>query len=126
MNSKILLVDDVQMFLEIEKEFFLQSSGDILTAKDGCEALDAVKTGQPDLVFMDLQMPKMDGASCCQVIKSDSTISKIPVVMITSSEKKEDRELCYSAGCDYFLTKPLDRNRFLEIARKYVPAVDRR
>lgn len=126
MNSRILLVDDVRMFLEIEKEFFLNSYVDILTAMDGCEALDAVRTRQPDLVFMDLQMPIMDGATCCQAIKSDAAISKTPVVMITSSGNIEDSEKCFSAGCDYFLTKPVDRNKFLDIARKHVPAIDRR
>lgn len=126
MNSTILLVDDVQMFLEIEKDFFQQSPVQILTAKNGIEALQTIKFRQPDLIFMDLQMPQMDGAVCCRAIKADPVLFTTPVVMITASGNEEDRETCLSAGCDYFLTKPLDRDRFLEAGRKYLPKIDRR
>lgn len=126
MTKTILLVDDVQMFLEIEKDFFQRSPVIILTAKDGIEALQIVKNKQPDLVFMDLQMPKMDGATCCLAIRSDAAVRQTPVVMISSSSKEEDRDYCVSAGCNYFLTKPLDRDRLLDIARKYIPSIDRR
>jgi CheY-like chemotaxis protein len=126
MESTILLVDDVQMFIEIEKDFFQRSPVKILTAKDGSEALQAVKCMQPDLVFMDLQMPKMDGASCCRAIKADASLNRTPVILISSSSKEEDRAQCITAGCNHFLTKPLDRDRFLEVGRKYVPSIDRR
>jgi CheY-like chemotaxis protein len=126
MNGTILLVDDNRMFIEIEKEFLEYSHVDVLTAQDGLEALHVIKTNRPDLVFMDLQMPKMDGAACCRAIRSDPALVTIPVVMVTSKGKDEDRENCFSAGCDYFLTKPLDRDHFLEAARRYLPGVDRR
>lgn len=126
MNGTILLVDDNQLFIEIEKEFLESSLVDVLTARDGLEALHVIKTRRPDLVFMDLQMPKMDGAVCCRAIRSDPALVALPVVMVTTKGKDEDRENCFSAGCDYFLTKPLDRDHFLEAARRYLPGVDRR
>jgi len=126
MNSTILLVDDLQMFLEIEKDFFQQSPVQILTAKNGIEALQTIKFRQPDLIFMDFQMPQMDGAACCRAIKADPVLFTTPVVMITASGNEEDREICESAGCDSFLTKPLDRDKFLEAGRKYIPKIDRR
>jgi CheY-like chemotaxis protein len=126
MNGTILLVDDNRMFIEIEKEFLEYSPVDVLTAHDGVEALHLMKTNRPDLVFMDLQMPNMDGAACCRAIRSDPALVSIPVVMVTSKGKDEDQNNCFSAGCDYFLTKPLDRDLFLEAARRYVPGVDRR
>ena len=126
MISKILLVDDVSMFLELQKTFLKFSSVHVLTAKDGVEALGMVKKERPSLVFMDLHMPIMDGAECCARIKADAEFKSLPVVMITSEGKGEDRQLCYKAGCDDFLTKPLDRTLFLETARKYLPAIDRR
>ena len=126
MERTILLVDDVQMFIEIEKDFFQRSPVKILTAKDGIEALQTVRNTQPDLVFMDLQMPKMDGAACCRAIKADAALHRTPVVMISSSTKEEDRENCVSAGCNHFLTKPLDRDRFLDVGRTYIPSIDRR
>lgn len=126
MGKTILLVDDVQMFIDIEKEFLQYSLAEILTARNGLAALDVIKTRRPDLIFMDLQMPRMDGAACCRAIKSDATLLGIPVVMVTSKGNEEDKEACFSAGCDCFLTKPLDRDQFLEVARKFVPGIDRR
>lgn len=126
MSKTILLVDDIQMFIEIQKEFLQDSQVVILTARDGLEALKVIKTRIPDLVFMDLQMPVMDGAACCRAIKSDPTLRNIPVVMVTSGGKPEYREQCYSAGCDDFLIKPLDRDHFLEIAKSFIPSINRR
>jgi uncharacterized protein (TIGR02266 family) len=126
MISKILLVDDVVMFLELQKMYLKLSSVHVLTAKDGVEALQMVKKERPSLVFMDLHMPNMDGAECCMRLKADAEFKALPVVMITSEGKGEDREVCFRAGCDDFLTKPLDRVLYLETARKYLPAIDRR
>ena len=126
MIPKILLVDDVSMFLELQKTFLKFSSVHVITAKDGAEALQRVKTDHPSLVFMDLHMPVMDGAECCARIKAESEFESLPVVMITTEGKREDRNICFGAGCNDFLTKPLDRALFLETARKYLPAIDRR
>jgi uncharacterized protein (TIGR02266 family) len=126
MIPKILLVDDVIMFLELQKTFLKFSSVHVLTAKDGVEALRTVRKERPSLVFMDLHMPNMDGVECCARIKADAEFKSMPVIMITSEGKGEERKVCFSAGCDDFLTKPLDRTLFLETARKYLPAIDRR
>lgn len=126
MNPTILLVDDLQMFLEIEKDFFRYADVNILTARDGVEALELAKSKKPNLVFMDLQMPRMDGAACCRALRSDPQLSRIPVVIISSSTGETDREECLSAGCNYFLTKPAGRDRFLEIAREFIPGINRR
>jgi CheY-like chemotaxis protein len=126
MNKTILLVDDLQMFLEIERDFFQGTMVDILTAKDGFEALEVMRKNKVDLVFMDMQMPKMDGPTCCKIIKSDPELSHIPVVLITSSQGNKEKEICFAAGCNYFLTKPAGRERFIEIAWKFIPDIDRR
>ena len=123
MDKSILLVDDLQMYLEIQKDFLQDTQLEILTARDGLEALDIVKAKRPDLIFMDLEMPRMDGANCCKTIKSNPAFAKVPVVMVTSSGYEEK---CRLAGCDYYLTKPLNRDAFLGVARKYIPDIDRR
>lgn len=125
MAHKVLLVDDVSMFLELEKDFLSLSSVDVLTARNGQDAFRICQESRPDLVIMDLHMPLMNGADCCLAIKKDPQLSS-PVVLITSEGKEADRQLCLQAGCDGFLTKPLDRQVFLEMARKLLPAVDRR
>ncbi len=126
MIPKVLLVDDVNMFLELQKMFLKLSPVHILTAKNGLEALDVAKREGPSLVFLDLHMPVMGGAECCSRIKADPQLKNLPVVMITSEGKTEDRELCIKAGCNAFLTKPLDRTLYLETVRKYLPSIDRK
>ncbi len=122
----ILLVDDVQMFLEIQKEYLQETQANILTARDGLEALDVIKTRRPDLVFMDVQMPGMDGMTCCRAVKSDPTYSMIPIVLISSSKTEEDVERCYSNQCNFFIAKPYSRDLFLDVARKYLSRINRR
>ncbi len=126
MKKSVLLVDDIQMFIDIQKEFLQQSPVNILTARNGKEALEVVKAKRPHLVFMDLEMPTMDGAASCREIKSDPVTRATPVVMITSRTNQSSETLCYAAGCDVFLTKPLDRGKFLNTARKFMPDIERR
>lgn len=126
MTPKVLLVDDVAMFLELQKGFLKLSPVQVLTARDGAEALALARTERPDLLFMDLHMPAMDGADCCRRIKADPALKKTPVVMVTTAGKEEDLVRCREAGCDGYLYKPLDRVQFLEVARRFIPRIDRR
>jgi len=126
MIQKVLLVDDVSMFLELQKDYLQLSAVSILTARDGKEALKICQSERPVLVFMDLHMPVMNGAECCRALKEDQRLKSTSVVLITSEGKDADRSLCLAAGCDDFLTKPLDRHIFLDAARKLLPAIDRR
>jgi CheY-like chemotaxis protein len=126
MTQKVLLVDDVSMFIELEKDYLQLSAVNILTARDGKEALTICQAERPALVFMDLHMPVMKGSDCCRAIKQDQQLKSTAVILITSEGKDDDRRLCLEAGCDDFLTKPLDRNIFLEVARRLLPTIDRR
>lgn len=125
-TAQVLIVDDVNMFLEIGKGFLRSSAVRILTARDGEQALAVMRSERPSLVFMDLHMPNMNGAECCAAVKKDPLLKPIPIIMMTSIGKDEDRELCQKAGCDDFITKPLDRDAFLEKARRFIPSIDRR
>jgi uncharacterized protein (TIGR02266 family) len=126
MTKRILLVDDAPMFLEIQKDFLKMSTLKILCARDGMEAFSTVKAAMPNLVVMDLYMPKMNGAECCRQIKSDPKLCSIPVIMATSACKEEDHQLCRDAGCNELLIKPFDRSVFLTAVRRYIPELDRR
>jgi len=126
MPKKVLLVDDAAMFLEIQKDFLKMSSISVLCAKDGLEALEKTRILRPDLLVMDLHMPRMTGAECCAAIKADPALSSIPVIMATSAGKDDDHEICRKAGCDGLLTKPFDRGLFLDAIRRFIPELDRR
>jgi uncharacterized protein (TIGR02266 family) len=125
-TPKILLVDDTRLFLELEKNFLKLSPVHVLTASNGAEALEIARKERPDLIFMDLHMPQMDGAACCAALKADPELRKITVIMVTSAGKDDDMKLCRDAGCDDYLTKPVSRHLFLEKGRKFLAGIDRR
>ena len=119
-KKKILLVDDVQLFLEREKTFFNRDQFELLLANSGLEAIGMVREERPDLIFMDLHMPDMDGDKCCHVIKSDGELYKIPVIMITDGVDEEDFERSWSSGCDDIIVRPINRLYFQAITKKYL------
>jgi CheY-like chemotaxis protein len=125
-TPKILLVDDTKLFLELEKNFLKLSPVHVLTASSGEEALEIARKEPPDLIFLDITMPGMGGIACCSTLKSDVILSSIPVVMVSSCGKEEDLEACRKAGCDGFLSKPIDRRLFLEKARSFLDTINRR
>ncbi|MFZ3207377.1 MAG: response regulator [Geobacteraceae bacterium] len=124
-KKKILLADDVELFLEMEKSFFKREGFDLLVARSGEEALSIIRDEHPDMVYMDLFMPDMDGDECCRAVKADNNLRHIPVIMVTSGERNDDFERCWKAGCDEVLAKPINRNLFLAIARKFLHVKDR-
>lgn len=124
-RPKILLVDDSRLFIEMEKEFLQSCAVMIYTAYDGREALELVRMVRPDLIFMDLHMPEMDGAECCVALKSDPDMKEIPVVMVVTAEEDDDQLRCHRAGCDLLITKPVDRAVFLQAGHRFLPDFDR-
>ena len=122
-TTKILFATDVH---GSEKSFLKFSSVHVLTAGNGAEALEIIRKEKPDLVYMDLHMPVMDGAACCTALKADPVLRSIPVIMVTSAGKEEDIKLCTEAGCDDFLTKPVNRRIFMEKGRTLLDSLDRR
>lgn len=125
-RKKILLVDDVHLILELEKAFLKGLPVDILVAHNGAEALDVAKREMPDLIYLDLNMPVMDGPTCCRALKADPATMGIPVVMVTTAGREEDEFLCRSSGCDDYLSKPINNKTFLEKGRKLIADFERR
>jgi uncharacterized protein (TIGR02266 family) len=121
----VLIADDNQFFIELEKTFFRRDEFSLITASSGVEALKAVYSANPDLVFVDLYMPDMNGDECCRVIKSDPRTKEIPVVIVTMSGKEADIERCRKAGCNEILFKPINRERFIETTKKYLKVQER-
>lgn len=117
---KVLLVDDVDLFLELEKTFFRREGLAVLVARNGQEAIDMVRAERPHLVFMDLYMPLLGGEEACQRIKADPELRTTPVVMVTQGGREEDIERCRRAGCDEIVFKPINRSQFLETARRFL------
>lgn len=110
--KKILLVEDNPMNRRVA-EFILKSQGYIvIEARDGQEAIELARAHAPDLILMDLHLPGMDGFSTTRMIKEDATIKNIPVVALTAYAMAGDAERAMEAGCDGYITKPIDPDEF--------------
>lgn len=125
MQKKILLVDDVELFLDLEKTFFRRENVQVLTAKTGRQGLETTIAEKPDIVFMDLFMPEMNGDEACRLIKQHPECAAIPVIMVTHGGRDADLELCRAAGCNDILLKPINRQHFLATARNYLQVAER-
>jgi CheY-like chemotaxis protein len=113
-SKKILLVDDMITFLELEKTFLKRSGCQVLTAKSGKEALEKIRSEIPDLVLLDLMMPDMNGDKVCKIVRKDKLFKEMPIVMVSSSGREEDIKRCRKAGCDDYLVKPIKQKELLD------------
>jgi uncharacterized protein (TIGR02266 family) len=124
-RKKVVLADDVELFLMLENTFFNREEFEMITARSGREVLKVIREAKPDLVFMDLDMPVMNGDECCRAVKMDVMNRHIPVIMVTRGERKEAVERCRDAGCDGIVFRPIDRSELLAVARKYLQVMER-
>jgi DNA-binding response OmpR family regulator len=105
-RKKILIVDD-DAFIRRPLEFILRQHGyEAITACDGEECLQAVESAIPDLIFLDVAMPGLDGFGVCRHLKADSRYAGIPVVLLSARGEERDRETGLAAGAIEFMTKP--------------------
>lgn len=105
---KILLVDDERDLVEIVT-LRLQANGyEVIPAYDGDEAFRKAKEVKPDLIMLDLMLPKMDGYKVCGLLKSDARHKHIPILIFTARAQEVDRKLAEEAGADAYLVKPFE------------------
>jgi len=111
MSKKILIADDephIRLLLEQTLEDFEDQGVDIQIACNGEEALGIIRTEKPDLVFMDVMMPKMNGFDVCSTVKKELGMKEVYIVMLTAKGQEADRQKGQEAGADTYLTKPFD------------------
>jgi putative two-component system response regulator len=109
----VLVVDDVSANRELLEGYLYDLGYDVRQARDGVEALEAIEAQEPDLVLLDIEMPRMDGLSLCRALKSHPARRLIPVVLITALHDRPTRIQGLDAGADDFLTKPFDAQELL-------------
>jgi putative two-component system response regulator len=106
-KSRVLIADDMPSVLELFERLLVSDGHTVLTAADGAEALAAVHRERPDVVILDVAMPKMDGLEVCRRLKADPDVRLTPVVLVTGLSDIDDRIRGIKAGADEFLTKPV-------------------
>lgn len=117
-NSRtILVVDDVPVNIQLLKTYLTAEGYRVMSAKDGSEAVDKIRSEMPDLVLLDVMMPKMDGFQVCKIIKNDKETQYIPVIMVTALNELEDKLKGIDSGADDFLTKPFNKLELLARVR---------
>lgn len=122
----ILLVDDSPFFLNLERQFLRNTPASLLEAKTVDEALRLARSHRPSLVFMNIDMPEVDGITCCRQFRADPDLQTIPVILIGNRMHAEQQAQAVAAGCSGFLSKPLDRRQFLELGHHLLVSIDRR
>jgi class 3 adenylate cyclase len=116
-RAKILVVDDTPNNVKLLADLLGAKGYDVVTAASGAQALELVKSAQPDLVLCDVVMPAMSGYEVCRRIRSDAATELLPVVMVTALDPAEERIKGLEAGADDFLTKPINQPELLARVR---------
>jgi CheY-like chemotaxis protein len=107
-RKKILLVDDSSTVLLMEKMILSKSEYDVVTARDGLEGVEKARCEHPDLILMDVVMPRMDGFEAVRKLREDDATRSIPVIMVTTRGELQSVETGYASGCSDYVTKPIN------------------
>lgn len=119
-GTKVLVVDDSNTIRRSAEIFLKQAGYQVLLAEDGFDALSKVVDYQPDLVFCDILMPKLDGYQTCAIIKRNDKFNSLPVIMLSSKDGVFDKARGRMVGSDDYLTKPFTKGQLVEAVEKYV------
>lgn len=107
-KQKILLVDDERDIVEVITSRLEGAGYEVIPAYDGQEGLDKARSEKPDLIILDLMLPKMDGYKVCGFLKFDERYKHIPIIMFTARAQEEDKKLGFEVCANAYITKPLE------------------
>ena len=124
--NKLLVVDDSEFFLMLIKSLLDRTGCTVLTASNPEDALNLINNEKPEIILLDQYLPGMTGDEICGQIKNAPTTKDNIVIMLTQSNKQTDIDKCFAAGCDEYLTKPINKEDFLNSLSKYMPIVKRK
>lgn len=119
-RKKILIVDDSNTILMMERLILNKGPYVTVAATNGEEAVRKAQAENPDLILLDVVMPKMDGFEACRRIRRQSATSNIPIIMVTTRGEEQNIESGYQAGCTDYVTKPIDGAELLSKLRSYL------
>ena len=121
MAKVILVVEDDPKSLVLTRDLLQASGYTTIEAIDGEQGVELAKAKKPDLILMDILMPKMDGYAACHAIKTDKATREIPVVMLTAMGYELNKELAKRLGAGGYITKPFSRQELLDVINQFLP-----
>ena len=116
---KVLVIDDSNTIRRSAEIFLKQGGHDVLLAEDGFDALAKVNDYQPNLIFCDILMPRLDGYQTCAIIKRNARFASVPVVMLSSKDGVFDKARGRMVGSQDYLTKPFTKDQLLQTVRQF-------
>ncbi len=126
MNSNtILIVDNSEFFLMLISALFDKRECSILMSRNAIDALEIINREKPTIIIADQYLPDLSGDEFCREIRENSASKDSAIIILSTSDRDDDREKCFAADCDEFIAKPVDREELLGIVTKYLPIIAR-
>lgn len=119
-NKKILIIDDETDLISLIKVRLEQASYDVSTADDGRMGLLKARDENPDLIILDIMLPKLDGFQLCRMLKFDQKYKHIPIIMLTARTSEDDKNTGIEAGADAYIVKPFDAQVLIDKVRELI------
>ena len=119
---RVMVIDDSKTIRRTAETLLVREGCDVVTATDGFEALAKIADHNPQIIFVDIMMPRLDGYQACALIKNNQTFKTVPVIMLSSKDGLFDKARGRIVGSEQYLTKPFTREELLGAIRKYVNA----
>jgi DNA-binding response OmpR family regulator len=113
MAKKILIVDDELHIVKMLENRLKQAGYEIITASDGQDGLEKARKEKPDLIILDLMLPKMDGYKVCRMLKFDEEYKHMPIILFTARSRESDKKTGEEVGADAYITKPFEPQTLL-------------
>ncbi|HEX9636561.1 MAG TPA: response regulator [Acidobacteriota bacterium] len=118
--AKVLIVDDVRSELELMKSSVASLGHEVITAADGEEAERLIQRDRPDLILLDVVLPKINGFEICRQLKQDQRLRKIPVILVSGKNAKADIFWGKKQGADEYLPKPVRHEELIQLVKRYL------
>lgn len=121
MAKKVLVVDDSKTALMMEREILEKATSyQCVTASDGQEAVEKARQEHPDLILMDVVMPRMNGFEACKMIRQQQSTRDVPIVLVTTRGEEEYMEAGFQSGCNDYITKPVNGEELVALLQSYL------
>ena len=113
-KKKILIVDDEKFFIEPIKRFLDMNDFETITANDGFSGIISARKEMPDLIILDLMLPKLNGFQVCRLLKFDDKYKHIPIIIVSAKDTDKDKKIGKISGSDMYITKPINPKILVE------------